>query len=214
MPAPPTAVPGKPARILVVCTGNICRSPAVERLLRAGLDPRPGNGPDGALGTAGAVAVRSAGTRAVVGAAMSVPMATLVRAAGADPDGFAARQLTPALVGEADLVLAMTREHRAAVVGLVPAAVRRTFTLRELARLIRPEEPAGGGPASTTGLTGSAAERLRALPTLAARRRGAVPAPPGDDDVLDPFGRDEATYRQAFALLAPAVTTLLRALGR
>ncbi|WP_446740540.1 arsenate reductase/protein-tyrosine-phosphatase family protein [Ornithinimicrobium sp. CNJ-824] len=44
-------------RILVVCTGNVCRSPLVERLLQQGLDERWGPG---------AFEVRSAGTGALV----------------------------------------------------------------------------------------------------------------------------------------------------
>ncbi|HSP60467.1 MAG TPA: low molecular weight phosphatase family protein, partial [Ornithinimicrobium sp.] len=44
-------------RILVVCTGNVCRSPLVERLLQDGLDERWGTG---------RFVVRSAGTGALV----------------------------------------------------------------------------------------------------------------------------------------------------
>jgi protein-tyrosine phosphatase len=40
------------------------------------------------------------------------------------------------MLKEADLILPMTRNQRGLVVELWPAAVRRTFTLREFARLL------------------------------------------------------------------------------
>ena len=101
--------------VLAVCTGNICRSPAVETLLRTVLDT--------------SVTVRSAGTNALVGRPIAEPMAELLTAGGFPPADFAARQLTPDLVEEADLVLALTPRHRARVVESVPSAVRRTVTV-------------------------------------------------------------------------------------
>ncbi len=82
----------------------------MERLLAAGL-----------AGTD--VTVSSAGTGALVGESISGPMAELVTGAGADGTAFAARQLTAAHLRDADLVLALTRAHRRAVVELLPAAV-------------------------------------------------------------------------------------------
>lgn len=176
-----------PFRVLAVCTGNICRSPAVERLLRAAL------GPD--------VVVTSAGTRAMTGYPVSEPMVPLLTAAGADADGFTARQLTEPLVRESDLVLALTRAHRSAVVELHPPAVRRTFTLRELARLAAAVDPAELPP-------GSPGERLAALVPLAAGRRGAHRADPALDDVVDPYRLGDAVYATSFGQLKAAVDVL------
>lgn len=183
--------PQPPARILAVCTGNICRSPAVERLLATRL-----------AGTD--VVVSSAGTRAVVGAAVSAPMVPLVRGAGASVEGFAARQLTVDHIREADLVLAATRGHRSAIVELVPAAVRRTFTVLELARLVAHIDPSVLHAAGTTG------DRVRALPQLAAAVRHV--AGHGVDDVDDPIGGTDAVYQASYDQLAPAVTTIATAL--
>ncbi|WP_309133833.1 low molecular weight phosphatase family protein [Cellulomonas sp.] len=184
--------PPDPARVLTVCTGNICRSPAVERLLRhrlAGTD----------------VVVGSAGTRAVVGAPVSSPMVPLIAGAGADADGFAARQLTPAVLRDVDLVLTLTGTHRSAVVEHAPAMVRRTFTLLELQRLLRHVDPAALAAAGATP-----GERVRALPALAAGVRHLAGA--GDDDVVDPIGQSDAVYRASFDALAPAVDALADAL--
>lgn len=180
--------------VLVVCTGNICRSPAVERLLTARLGP----GAD--------VVVSSAGVRAVVGAGMPDAMATLVRGAGASADGFAARQLSEVMLREADLVIALTRSHRARIVDIFPGAVRRTFLLRELARLAAAVDP-GELPPGTSG------ERLAALLPLAAARRALVRPAADDDDVIDPYRRGDAVYAESFAQLSPAVETIAAVVG-
>src|SRR5690606_38501969 len=99
--------------ILAVCTGNICRSPAVGRLLAA----RTG------------LKVRSAGTHAVVGSAISAPMAELMSDAGIATQGFSATQLTGPPVAAATLVLTATASHSADVLALAPGAADRTFTL-------------------------------------------------------------------------------------
>lgn len=174
-----------PLTVLCVCTGNVCRSPAAERLLAAALGPT--------------VTVASAGTHALAGQPFSPPMDRLAIAGGADPVGFVARQLSPAHLGEADLVLGMAREHRSAAVELLPAAVRRSFTLREYARLL-------GGIDPDLLLAGSPAERARAsLPLAAAQRRRSGAA---EDDVADPYRRAEAAYARAFTDIEQAVRSI------
>ncbi len=189
--SPVEPLEGQP-QILMVCTGNICRSPAAELLLAAALGPHAG------------VRVASAGTHAVVGAPVHPPMANLLGAAGTPFGAFLARQLTAGLVRESALLIAMTRRHRGHVVELAPAAVRRTFTYRELARfadVVAPNLPAG-----------TPAERLSALIPLAAAQRGRVPVDPGDDDIDDPYQRGDAAYARAFAQVSEATASLARAL--
>ncbi len=209
VPEPSDTSADAPARVrvLTVCTGNICRSPAVERLLAAGLGGMY-RGQDGALAPGG-VEVGSAGTRAVVGAPMSPQMAALVAGRGLDADAFDARQVDAATVRDADVVLALTRAHRSALVELVPAAVRRTFTLLELARLaplVDPERLAAAGA--------TPAERLVALVPLAAAQRGRFDATPEDDDVTDPIGGSDALYARVFAQMADAVDVVVGVVGR
>src|SRR5437899_5225853 len=111
--------------LLFVCTGNTCRSPIAERLALA------------RLATAGATGLQvgSAGTRALPGRPMEVRAAKAIRRAGGLPDGFRTRRLDADLVRRAGLILTATREHRAAVAELEPAAVRRAFTMLEFAAL-------------------------------------------------------------------------------
>lgn len=173
--------------ILAVCTGNICRSPAVERLLATHLGP--------------GVQVRSAGVRAVVGAPVPAPMTSLLAGDGVDAGGFAARQLTPAMLQESNLVLALTRDHRSRIVDLYPGAVRRTFTLRELARLVD-----GIDPATLEGA--DVAQRLTNLLPLAAAQRGQRGSVPDDDDVVDPYGHGDDVYARSYAELTTAVNAI------
>ena len=145
------------------------------------------------------VEVTSAGTRAVVGAPVAPEMEALLRNRALGSGGSTARQLAGDQLRAADLVLTMTTRQRGSAVALAPAVVRRTFTLRELARLLLGVEADALGSAT--------AERLRrAVPTAAARR--AYVADLRADDIADPYGRAEADYRRAFAEVLAAVEVL------
>lgn len=113
-----------PARILVVCTGNICRSPYIEHLLQVELDQVWGHG---------RVVVSSAGTHALAGQTIDPGSAAVLRERGQCAPDFRARHLLVADIAAADLVIAVTREHRSAVVRMSPTALRRTTTLAEVA---------------------------------------------------------------------------------
>jgi protein-tyrosine phosphatase len=174
----------RPYAILCVCTGNVCRSPAAELLLTARLGP--------------SVAVASAGTLGLVGRPIEPPMAAHLAALGLETAGFTARRLTAADVGGADLVLGLTRGHRAEAVELAPAAVRRAFTLLEFARLlgqIRPDELPEA----------SVAHRIRTAVPLAAARRRMVVGPVDADDVVDPYRMAQQVYDQSFSAIRMAV---------
>jgi protein-tyrosine phosphatase len=180
--------------VLVVCTGNICRSPAAELLLAD------------RLGGAG-VTVASAGTHALVGEPVHPPMAELLSAAGVEASRFVARELRPQDLRQADLVLTMSRAHRTAVATVLPAAVRRTFLLVEAADLAAAVAAAGWPEDVAPGV----AARLAALPALAGRYR----RPAGANlEVPDPYRRPLEEYRRAFATIESAVDRLACAVGR
>jgi protein-tyrosine-phosphatase len=92
-------------RVLIVCTGNTCRSPMAEALLRRSLDEA--GRPD--------VDVRSAGTGAWDGAPASEGAYLVGLEQGIDLSGHRAELLTRAMVDQADLILAMSRTHLARV---------------------------------------------------------------------------------------------------
>ncbi|MFR0689854.1 low molecular weight protein-tyrosine-phosphatase [Enterobacterales bacterium AE_CKDN230030158-1A_HGKHYDSX7] len=103
-------------RILIVCIGNICRSPIAEHLLRESLQ-----GTD--------IAVASAGLNALVGHPIDSTALAILRRHGHHPQPHRARQLTPELVHEANLVLVMEQSHIQSVIRLAPEARGKTFLL-------------------------------------------------------------------------------------
>ncbi len=112
--------------VLFVCTGNICRSPTAERLAAVYAAEH------GMLD----LSMSSAGTRAVIGHPIHPSAAIILEELGGDPSNFAARQLKPKIAAAADLIIAMTREHRDIVLEAAPHQLQRTFTLTEVARLV------------------------------------------------------------------------------
>ena len=110
--------PGIPFSILVVCTGNSCRSPMAAGLLAKLLAGVP-------------AFVYSAGTGAPVGNAATREAVEAARGMGIDITRHRAQQLTAGMVSNADLVLVMSGHHREYVVSLVPEARGRTRLLFE-----------------------------------------------------------------------------------
>lgn len=163
------------ARVLVVCTANVCRSPMGEGLLRHH------------LGSAGAdVVVTSAGTHAS-GLPVDPSAVAALRGFDLDISAHVPRRLdTPLIRADgADLVITMTRAHLRHVAVSERSAFARSFTLLELARRIErsgaPREP---------GLAAWASH-------LAAGRRAADLL--GDDpldDLADPYGSGDAAVRR------------------
>ncbi|WP_285247079.1 low molecular weight phosphatase family protein [Pseudarthrobacter sp. efr-133-R2A-89] len=195
-----------PVKILTVCTGNICRSPVAERLLQAGLDQA----------VPGGFQVASAGTRAMVGEPMQPISAEIVRTFGGDPEGFAARQLTPAILRGVDLVLTMTSGHRGEVLQLDASLLKRTFTIREFARMLdvldqRDTSASRDKAADDDGWLAAHTASWRGLPARAAGvRHLSLPADPADNDIVDPYRRPPEVYRQMEDQLAPAIVSILR----
>ncbi|GAA1861754.1 low molecular weight phosphatase family protein [Brevibacterium marinum] len=177
-------------RILLVCTGNICRSPLAEYLLRDGLDEvAPGQ-----------FRVTSAGTGAWDGGPAAVQVRRFAEQRDVSLSDFASTRLGPEHIEDADLVLTMERSHRSAVVQLAPAALRRTFTLREFARIL-PLVP----PESRT----QPAQRWHSLAALTQRYRRPAPDSQTADDVIDPYGRSDAVYTEMFDQMVPALDSLI-----
>ncbi len=169
--------------MLFVCIGNVCRSPLGQHLLAARLP-------------AERFEVSSAGVGALVGEPMNAEAAVHLAPHGLSADGFAARQLTPALVEESDLVLTATRAIRSRVLEDSPRALRRTFTVLEFAALLD-TVPSAGDPAEV--VAGAAEQRSRAVLD--------------DYDVPDPYGRGESAHAQAAETMLAAVERIAKGLG-
>jgi low molecular weight protein-tyrosine phosphatase len=168
------------ASILVVCTGNVCRSPMAEGFLRAALARRLGGA---------APNVSSAGTAGWEGSGAMPEAVRAVSERGLDIGAHTARRLLPGMAESADLVVCMAAEHRDLVGRLSPPAADQTFTLKELVRLLD-ELPALGGDRG--GDTGDWTERAAAA---AALRGGGFEGNALDEDVVDPLGMPYESYR-------------------
>lgn len=179
-----------------------------ERLLQAGLNQV----------LPGGFEVRSAGTRAMVGDPIQPMSADIIRTFGGDPEQFAARQLTPKILRGVDLVLTMTSGHRGEVLQLDASLLKRTFTIREFARMLDvldQRAEAAGIPSEGMDDDGDplAANHAfwRGLPARAAAvRHLSLPADSAENDIIDPYRRAPEVYRQMEDELAPAIVSILR----
>lgn len=159
--------------VLMVCSGNLCRSPIAEQLLRARTSGYP-------------ISISSAGTIADDGKPMPDEAAAISRRYGGDPSNHYSRLLSEAQLRDADLVLTATRAHRSAVVQMLPRMSRRAFTMNEFARL------AAGLPEAGAELWLDPAGVVDAVRSL--RGFVAPPESPDDDDLEDPYRRPLEVY--------------------
>jgi protein-tyrosine-phosphatase len=107
--------------ILLVCTGNTCRSPMAESML-ADLARKAGK----------PLEVRSAGVAAIDGYPVSPHAAEALRRRNLPVPGPSSA-LTVKEIAWADVVLAMTGSHKRVIVQRHPEAAGKTFTLKEFA---------------------------------------------------------------------------------
>lgn len=122
--------------ILLVCSGNTCRSPMAEGLARQILAERRGIAPD-ELETAG-IKVVSAGTFAMPGSPASPEAVEALAGQGVDIADHRSTPLTPGLIHEADVIYTMTESHRRAVIDMAPNADGKTFRLDDKADISDP----------------------------------------------------------------------------
>ena len=183
-------------QVLFVCTANHCRSPIAEQLLAhdaAELFGRPD-----------AWQVASAGTNipgpwplhayATTVLSQRLPLVTEHRSVG----------ITPPRIAAAGLILTASRRHRSIVVGTVPAAVGRSFTILQFARLCDQVEPITGDDPGELG---------RELVVQAKLARSSLqPVPGEEDDLPDPMGKGLAEFTTCADRLQDAINRILRPL--
>jgi protein-tyrosine-phosphatase len=109
------------------------------------------------------------------------------------------RLLTRGLIHNARLVITAARVHRVQVVAMDPQAAGKTFTLKELARIV------------------SSAPSIRGIDELVTCAGHAAHLPQAtdyDDDLDDPYGLDWSAYEQMAAEADAALAVLAPALAR
>src|SRR6266536_4315121 len=164
--------------ILLVCTGNICRSPMASGFL-TGLLRDQG---------VGGVMVESCGVSAWGGSPATPEAVEAMRERGLDISGHVARRMNRRIIESADLIVGMASEHREAVRRIARPAASRTFTLKELVHLLDSAGPPGR-EASSEDLLRSSVVRADAV-------RDAYPdLHLEDEDVADPLGLGLESFR-------------------
>jgi protein-tyrosine-phosphatase len=113
---------GKHKEVVVVCTGNSCRSPVAEGLLKEMFRDHP------------EVAVLSAGTAALPGAGATPEAILTARELGINIRGHLSRQMDREIVERASLVIALAQEHARWLKEHFPHSRAKVITLGELAR--------------------------------------------------------------------------------
>ena len=108
----------KNKNLIFVCTGNTCRSPMAEGLLRERLGPTSNWD------------ISSAGVYADDGWPVSENSVQALQEKGIDISPFTSRALTSDLLEHADLLITMTQGHREAILQFSPESERKVFLLK------------------------------------------------------------------------------------
>ncbi|MCZ8523371.1 MULTISPECIES: low molecular weight protein arginine phosphatase [Paenibacillus] len=175
-------------RILFVCTGNTCRSPMAEGLMRRIAADE---------GLAG-LEVRSAGVAAMEGTPASSHAAAVLEAKGCSLPSVSS-YLNQASIDWSDLVLTMTSSHKRHTIQLYPEAVDKVYTLKEYVQ----DDPVVAGKRAEIeslvtdlqlkqALSGEITEEERAR---VRQLQQEMPSP----DIVDPFGGPLRVYEECAA---------------
>lgn len=182
--------------VLVVCVGNVCRSPYIKARLQREVTP--------------AVRIGSAGVRALVGEPLDADIRQLLHEIHMDGSRFRGKQLTPEMVEQADLVLTVSRAIRSEVVQEHPQALAKTFAIADFADLA--DHLRTARPQLDPGL--SVRDRVR----LAAARRPLFPPRDAESaDIHDPYRlgpRGSRVMQSEVEAILPPIVWLLGAKDR
>jgi protein-tyrosine phosphatase len=186
--------------VLIVCTGNLCRSPMAQAVLRSGLDARL------APSAPRRQSVASAGVRAPHDAPLERNTHPVLAERGIPLDGLSSRRLQLSMVESAGLVLTASRSQRLVVGQELPEAYGRTYTLREFADLLQEVDPAE--------LPADPVQRAARVVALAREIRGVrAPLPADSIDIDDPIGQRLPSFRRCLDAVLAAVSPVVDVLA-
>lgn len=149
----------KAAKILVVCTGNICRSPMGAALLRHALAAQPE--------PLSRIEVSSAGVASRNGDPASANAVAAMKKVGIDISGHSSRRLTQQMLDESLMVLCMTESHRDMIELSAEPVPTRLHLFREFEGA-KPQEIADPYGQSLGAYEASRDEMVAAIPSIIA----------------------------------------------
>lgn len=170
--------------VLIVCEGNLARSPFASALLEQ-------RWPTHRMGPA---TFESAGIRAAPDEPATEQIRAIAEPLGLDLEHHRSRPLTPELLRDSDLVLAMTEQQRQEAQRLLPEATSRIFTVIEFVRLLR-------------GLSEIGSDLRDVVASAHASRPYSLGADQRED-IEDPYGHGNGVYRRVATDLTDRVRSL------
>ena len=180
--------------MLMVCTANHCRSPMGQQMLSHAATDRFGDG---------AWQIDSAGTNIPGPWPLHEHAATVLAGRLPQVEPHRSQPLSTSVIEAADLILTASRRQRGLVVKSVPAAIGRTFTIKQFARLC-------DAVASLPGVDGDAGDAGRRLVAQAKLARSSLQPVPGEqEDLPDPMGGSLADFQVCADRLQDAIDRIL-----
>lgn len=181
--------------VLVLCSGNVCRSPAVAALLRHALASNP------ASGRTDLISITSAGWL-FDNRPLDPIMVGLLRTRGVDVLETGSRIVAAQQLVTADLIIGMTRAQVRRAVGVEPTVWEKATTLHELA-----------GATSRQPREASQSRREWVQAIHASRSATLYLRDDPSVDVVDPTGKAKRHYKRMLAEIAPLVAQVVVALA-